>query len=139
MLASTKPVLISLPTACARHVYVQAYILQFTFLRTGVTRVTRAEQARIACSFAGKIAQAGTPTAGYQMPSKAIVDLLEAPVPPSYSFSPDRTKVCSLLSMSRRAPQLGMDTCRPWKAAGSMFLFECSYVMDVARNRYKHL
>ena len=27
------------------------------------------------------------------MPSKPIVDLLDSPVPPSYMFSPDRTKV----------------------------------------------
>ena len=30
---------------------------------------------------------------GYKMPSQAIVDVLDRPVPPSYSFSPDRTKV----------------------------------------------
>eukprot|EP00892_Ulva_mutabilis_P002989 jgi/Ulvmu1/12691/UM094_0049.1 len=30
---------------------------------------------------------------GYKKPSKTVLDLLDRPVPPSYTFSPDRTKV----------------------------------------------
>ena len=30
---------------------------------------------------------------GYQMPSQTITSLLDTPMPPSYAFSPDRTKV----------------------------------------------